>query len=172
MLTPTTFYSEFRDENNTTEKEWKEQMLALAMSNHQRLGLSSPIHHVGSDMFRTIGEMIRTKPFPPLQFVYNDLDKYPPGIYGKGYNPQDVTQVNMNLLLHITVSLPGHQVETIFSGTVVQDDEGILQIKTHRSREGYYHKIEIHRDFYNRIVVIVGMNRDNERNGRWFYGSQ
>ena len=59
MSTSATFYSEFRDENNTTEKEWKEQMLALAMSHHQRLGLSSPIHHVGSDMFRTIGEMIR-----------------------------------------------------------------------------------------------------------------
>jgi len=170
-----TFYSEFRDENPTSEKEWKEQMLALAMSHHERLGTLSSFRQVGSDMIRTIGQMIPIVPLPPLGFVDDDehyLQTEQTGIYGVRFDPQDVRQVDMTLLLHITVSLPGHPIETIFSGNVIpRMSDGYLGIKTPRSKQGYYHKIFIERNLHGGVSIkVVFMN---DRSGeRRYYGGQ
>ena len=119
-------------------------MLAVSMSHHERLGTLSSFRQVGSDMIRTIGQIIPIVPLPPLEFVDDDehyLQTEQTGIYGVRFNPQDVRQVDMTLLLHITVSLPGHPIETIFSGNVIpRMSDGYLGIKTPRSKQGYYHK--------------------------------
>jgi hypothetical protein len=148
-----TFYHEFREKSDA---ERRDKMLAAAMSSNLRLGQYSSFRKVGSDMLRTIRDLVPIEPLPQLQIV----DEETPGISARQFNPRNPGEIDMTLLLSITVSLEGHhQSETIFCGRVLPlMVGGLLHMKTLKSKGGYYHECLIERLSNDRFSVKIYWN--------------
>jgi len=149
-----TFYKEAHEES---EEESREKMLAAAMALHPRLGPMSPLGKLGQDMLNNIGQLIPREPFPQLQLLDSPYcGELATGISAENFNPCEPKEVNMMLLLCISLNFQGHHNETIFSGHVLPlAPNGILRIKTPSSKQGYYHACSIMCHGHDRFTVRV-----------------
>jgi len=146
-----TFYQDAREKD---EEEIRGKMLASAMSSHGRLGRHSSLRTMSPDLLRMIGQHVSSPRLPQLQIVDGAIRAGEPGIFAENFNPHQPEQIDQSLLLRITVSLPGYESETIFSGHVLPNVQyGCLHINSPLSRKKSYHSCLIQRETNGSIVV-------------------
>jgi len=136
-------------------------MLAFAMSLHPRLGQQSQMRTLIPEMVENTGQYVLKAELPQLTIVEDEGDEHVAGICPQGYEPHDPNQIDMTLLLHITVLVEGQYSETLFSGHILPLIQGkFLHITTPLSQDGSYYSFRVGRkpndEFSVSMSQIVG----------------